>query len=71
MEEYPQYSGRPALCAAELPEQEVLSSGSDLRSMRQDALRAALEMARNTPMASDWDYIIRGARMFLAFIQTG
>jgi hypothetical protein len=41
------------------------------RSLRQDALRTALEMAHGTSSATDWDNIVKAARVFLAFIENG
>jgi hypothetical protein len=60
-----------SLSIAEVERQDAIYWVSAARSLRQDALRFALEMVKGTAATTDWDGIVKAARVFLAFIENG
>jgi hypothetical protein len=59
------------MTTAEIERQEAVQREYAIRGLRQDALRVALEMAKGTDHATDWDGITKAARVFVAFIENG
>jgi hypothetical protein len=64
-------SAPQSMTTAEVDRQDAIHQQYAARSLRQEALRIALEMARGTDRATDWDDIVTAARVFLAFIENG